>query len=439
MSQIISTGYTPHKYQDLMHRKGNRFNVNVCHRRFGKTVYAVNKMANKGLTCPLPNPQVAYIAPTYGQAEKIAWSMLKIYTQMLPGIEYNESKLRMVLPRPWLGDKVTAYLLGAENQDSIRGIYLDHVNLDEYQLMAPSIWSEVVRPLLADRKGSADFIGTPKGQNHFYDIYKTACANDSGLWGSFMFKASETGLIDAEELAAIRAEISEEAYAQEFECSFEAALTGAYWGKQMALAESEGRIANVPHDPSLMVDTFWDLGINDTTTIWFVQQYRMERRIIDYVEMSGEGIPYYAKLLKKDHRAQYNYREHNWPHDGEARDFSGTGDTRAQVARGLGIKPLRVHKKYDVMDTIDAARRILGSCYFDKTKCQRGIDALKSYEKKWDDKNKLFQDRPLHNWASHGADGFRLFSMAVRPGDDRHQSTNRLPQKCNNKYDMFKR
>lgn len=438
-SSIIHTGYVPHKFQDHMHRKGRRFNVNVCHRRFGKTVYATNKMSNKGLTSPLKNPQVAYIAPTYGQAEKIAWQMLKLYTHMIPGAEYNESKLRAVIPRPWLGDKVTMYLLGAENPDSIRGIYLDHAVLDEYQLMSPSIWGEVVRPLLADRKGGADFIGTPRGQNHFYDIYKVACANESGQWGAFMFKASETGLISEEELAAIRAEISEEAYMQEFECSFEAALTGAYWGKQMALAESEGRICNVPHDSALQVDTFWDLGVDDTTTIWFLQQYRMERRLIDYIEMSGEGIAYYVKKLREGHRSNYVYREHNWPHDGAARDFSGNGDSREQIARGLGLKPLRVHKKFDIMDSIDAGRRLLSSCYFDKTKCQRGIDALKAYEKKWDDKNKIYQDRPLHNWASHGADGFRLLSMAVRPGDDRHRGSSTLPKACNNRYDMFKR
>ena len=152
--------------------------------------------------------------------------------------------------------------------------------------------------------------------------------------------------------------------------------------------------------------------------------------------MSGEGIAYFARKLKEGHRLQYNYRSHNWPHDGAARDFS-VGESREQIARDLGIKPLAVHKKFDIMDSIDAARRILNRCYFDREKCAQGIEALKAYEKKWDDKNKIYQDRPLHNWASHGADAFRLLAMALRPGDDRHRAQSSLPQKCNNKYDMF--
>jgi phage terminase large subunit len=195
----------------------------------------------------------------------------------------------------------------------------------------------------------------------------------------------------------------------------------------------------MPHDQALQVDTFWDLGVNDSTTILFVQQYRLEIRIIDYIEMSGEGLPYFIKKMKEGHRANYVYREHNWPHDGAARDFSSNGDTREQLARGLGLKPLRVHKKFDIMDSIDAARRLLPRMYIDQTKGARFIECIRAYEKKWDEKNKIYQDRPLHNWASHGADALRLLAMALRPGDDRHQSTNRLPQKCNSRYDMFKR
>ena len=201
----------------------------------------------------------------------------------------------------------------------------------------------------------------------------------------------------------------------------------------------QNRICNVPHDPALMVDTFWDIGVGDSTTIIFVQQYRLEIRIIDYIEMSGEGVAYYAKQLKTGHRANYVYRSHEWPHDGAVRDFSGTGESRFRIAEGLGVKPIRVSPKFDIMDSIDAARRLLPRVYIDQTKGARLIECLKAYEKKWDEKNKIYQDRPLHNWASHGADAFRLMAMAVRPGEDRHQATNRLPQKCNNKYDMFKR
>lgn len=438
-AQVISTGYQPREIQKIMHKGLKRFNVICVHRRGGKTVFSINELIDKGLRCDKRNPQYAFVAPTYSSAEKIAWTMLKEYTRMIPGVEYNESKLRCTIHRPWLDDKVTFYLMGAENPDSIRGLYLDGAILDEFALMDSRIWGEVIRPALSDRLGWAIFISTPRGQNSFYDMYKIACANESGQWGAFMFKASETGLIPPDELKALRLEMDEDAYLQEFECSFEASLTGAYFGKQMTQMNEEKRICNVPHDPALMVDTAWDLGVSDSTTIIFYQQYRMEVRIIDYIEMSGEGIAYYAKKLKEGCRANYNYREHLWPHDGAARDFSGEGKTREQIARGLGIKPIRIVQKFDVMDSIDAARRLLPRVYIDQTKGARLIECLKSYEKKWDEKNKIYQDRPLHNWASHGADAFRLLAMALRPGDDRFQSTNRLPQKCNNKYDMFKR
>jgi phage terminase large subunit len=382
---------------------------------------------------------MAYLGPNYSQVEKVSWNMLKEYTKNIPGVSYNEAKLRCVIPRPWLDDKVTFYLLGAESPDSIRGIYLDGVILDEFQLMESRIWGEVVRPLLSDRKGWAIFIGTPKGQNVFYDMYKVACENESGQWFTALYKASQTGIIPEDELTAIRAEVDEDAYQQEFECNWAAALTGAYWGKQMSQMEQEKRICNVPHDSALMVDTFFDLGVNDSTTIIFTQQFRNEIRVIDYIEMSGEGLPYYIKKMREGHRSSYIYREHNWPHDGAARDFSSNGATREQLARDLGLKPLRVHKKFDIMDSIDACRRLLPRMLIDQTKGARFIDCLKAYEKKWDDKNKIYQDRPLHNWASHGADAFRLMAMALRPGDDRHGAQSRLPSKCNSKYNIFKR
>lgn len=440
---IIDTGYRPRHHQNIIHKSPKRFKVIVCHRRMGKTVYCINEKVDKGLYNPLRNPQYAYVAPTYGQAERVAWAMLKDYTRMIPGVEYNEAKLRCKIFRPWgdnnKGDWLTIYLLGAENPDSIRGVYLDGATLDEYASMNPTIWGQVIRPALADRAGWGTFIGTPKGQNHFWDIYNTALANESGNWGTFVFKASETKILPESELLEMRAEMTEDEYEQEMECSFTAALSGAYWGKQMADMEREKRICLVPHDPGLQVDTFWDLGVNDTTVIGFVQQFRNEIRLIDCVEMSGEGIPYYAKQLKFDHRAHYVYREHNWPHDGKARDFSANGDTREQVARGLGIKPLRVQPKFDVMDGIDAMRRLLPRVYMDSVKCRPLINAWKSYEKEYDEKNKIYRDRPKHNWASHGADVGRLMAMTLKPGEDRHRSQSTLPLKANNKYNMFKR
>lgn len=443
--KTLSTGYTPRALQAIIHSKMKRFNVLALHRRFGKTVLSVNEMIDRGLRCEHRDPQLAYIAPTYGQAERIAWNMLKGFTKMLPGVEYNESKLRAIIPRPHLGDKVTIYLMGAENPDSVRGMYLDFVVFDEFAEMNPDIWGKVVRPALADRRGGALFIGTPRGQNHFYDVLKMAQQNKDNGWFSEIYKASQTGILPPEEIEAMKAEMTEDEIDQELECSFTAAITGAYWGKAISEIEGKNRFGKVPHDPSLLVDTFWDLGVSDTTAIWFVQQSGQEVRIIDYWESTGSGIPDLARIIRADHRADYTYREHNWPHDGNSRDLS-TGKERSVTARGLGIKPLIVHPRYDVADSIDAARRLLGRCWFDVERCtfylkgdkgSRGIESLKNYTKKWDAKNKIYMDNPLHNWASHGADGFRLMGMALKPGKDRNDRTN-LPRMSVHEYDIFK-
>jgi phage terminase large subunit len=432
----IVTGYTPRPLQFRLHSSLKRFNVIVCHRRFGKTVFSVNEMVDRALRCTQKNPQFAYIAPTYGQAERIAWDMLKTYTRDIPGVEYNQQKLTATIPRPQYGDRIKIFLLGAENPDSVRGMYLDGAILDEFAEMDPRIWGEVVRPALSDRGGWAIFIGTPRGQNHFYDVLQVALKNETGNWFSAIYKASTSGVLPPEELRDLRAEMSEEQFDQELECSFTAALVGAYYGKAIAEIEAKGQIGKVPHDPSLLVDTFWDLGVGDTTTIWFAQQYRQEVRIIDYVEMGGEGLPYYAKLLKEGERSAYNYRYHEWPHDGGSRDLS-TGKTRNQTMRDLGVR-VNVNKRQEVADGIDAVRRVLARCFFDAVKCERGINALKNYRRKWDAKNKIFLEQPLHDWSSHGADGFRTMAMVLRPGEDRSEYKKNLPRVADTNYDIFK-
>lgn len=431
----IETGYSPRALQEKLHQSLKRFNVICCHRRFGKTVFSINEMVDKALRNTRKDPQYAYVAPTYGQAERVAWDMLKSYTRNIPGVEYNQQKLMCTIPRPHLGDRIKIFLLGAENPDTIRGMYLDGCVLDEYAQMHPRIWGEVIRAALSDRMGWAIFIGTPQGQNHFYDVYKIATENKSGNWFVALHKASLTGVIPKEELESLRAEMTEEQYEQEMECSFTAALVGAYYGKIINEIEANGQIGKVPHDPALLVDTFWDLGIGDSTAIWFVQQFRQEIRVIDHLEMAGEGLPYYAKKLKEGHRASYSYRDHHWPHDGGSKDLS-TGQERSVTMRGLGVR-VTVAKRHAPEDGIDAVRRILPKCYFDADRCERGIQALKNYQKKWDEKNKIFLDKPLHDWSSHSADAFRLFAMVNRPGEDRLAERRNLPRVADTHYDIF--
>lgn len=440
-NKVISLGYTPRPIQAYLHQtirqRKIRFFVAVCHRRFGKTKFALGELSTAGFECEHHNPQYAYIAPTYGQAERIAWTYLLEMFKDFPGITKNEQKLRLRIPRHDKGDCITIWLLGAENPDSIRGIYLDGVVFDEYAQMSPSIWGEVVRPLLSDRRGWAIFIGTPKGMNQFYQMYQTGQLNmvkhPHLNWFAFNAPASKTKIIEPEELKALRLEMSEEEYSQEFECSFQATLVGAYYGKYIMEAEEQNRILDLPYNPQYPVNTYWDIGVDDSTAIWFSQTVGDWEHIIDYYEMSGMGLEHYAQILKE---RGYSYGEHWFPHDGAVTEW-GSGNTRVQTAsKLLSIRP-RTAKKLPVADGINAVRMLLKRCKFDKIKCMRGLDALKNYERKWDDKNGIFQDKPLHNWASHGCDAFRVKAVCSRSNNGVSLKT--LPREAVTKFDPWSR
>jgi hypothetical protein len=425
----ISTGYEPRPLQDVLHRALKRFNVLVCHRRFGKTIFAVNEMLDKALRNKLKRPQYAYIAPTYRQAEMIVWEYILEYTESIPGRKINKQKLTITLELPD-GRNIKFMLLGAENPHSLRGIYLDGAVIDEYGECDPTVWGEVIRPTLSDRKGWAIFIGTPKGKNHFYDQYEKAVKNPS--WYAAVYRASETGIIPDEELELLKADMNESEYSQEYECSFEAALVGAYYKKEMHKMHIEKRITDVPYDPRFPVDTFWDLGIGDSTAIWFRQNVAGVWRYIDYLEASGEGLRYYAKeVLAKD----YVYGRHILPHDGAARDLS-SGETRQDTLRKLGIRT-EIQPRQKVDDRIQASRMMLSSCYIDEKKCYKGIEALKAYQREWDGKRQIFNPKPKHDWTCHAADAFGYSALDTRKSDFYNMDRKNLPKKAKVDYDIF--
>jgi hypothetical protein len=441
----VSTGYIPRPVQLILHNAFKRFNVLVCHRRFGKTVLVLNEMIDRGIRNILVNPRYYYIAPTYGQAKRVAWDYLKDYCKNIPGAEPNESELKVIIPRPSLGDKITFQLLGAENPGAIRGVYADGVVLDEMGEMGREIWGQVVRPALSDRLGWCIFIGTPKGRNLFYDLYQFASTgfwpDGEALeevpadWFAAMYKASETNIIQKGELEAARQTMTEDEYAQEYECSFTAALVGAYYGKEMNRLEEEKQITHVPYDAAAGVETFWDLGISDAMAIWFVQRAGREIHIIDYIEEAGQGLDYFAKILREK---RYIYDMHHFPHDIMVRELGNNGRTRLEVAEKLfGRQFCTVMKKDSPEDGINATKMLLPKCWFDVKKCARGIEALKAYERKWDSKNLVFSQKPLHNWASHAADAFR--GLALNFGDRPRQERNTLPTRSNNTYKPFGR
>jgi hypothetical protein len=201
--------------------------------------------------------------------------------------------------------------------------------------------------------------------------------------------------------------LTDEQYAQEFECSFEAAVIGAYYGKLMR--EAEDRISGVPYEPTAQVYTAWDLGIRDSTAIWFAQVVGREIRIIDYYESSGVDLGHYVRELGQ---RPYLYAGHIVPHDAQAKEL-GTGKSRLEVLESLGLKNLTIAPMHRVEDGINAVRTIIPRCWFDAKKCSRGIDALKLYRSEYDDKLQALKPRPVHDWTSHAADAFRYLAMTL--------------------------
>jgi phage terminase large subunit len=396
--------YIPRKQFIRFHDRTQRFACIVTHRRAGKTVACVHDLQRGALESRDVRARFAYLSPYLKQSKAVAWDYLR--AAMAPvrerGATAHESELRVDYPN---GGQVRLY--GADNPDALRGIYLDGVVLDEYADMDPRVWSEIIRPALADRQGWAVFIGTPKGRNAFYDLWQRS-QSDQG-WFSFMLKASETGLIPESELALARRDLSEEQYAQEFECSFDAAVVGSYYGKLMAQAEADKRIAGVPYDPAALVWTAWDLGIRDATAIWFAQVIGREIRIIDYYEASGVDLGHYVREINA---RPYVYAGHVVPHDVQAKEL-GTGKSRLEVLESLGLKNLTLAPLHRVEDGINAVRVFIPRCWFDATRCARGVDALKLYRAEYDDKLKALRARPVHDWSSHAADAFRYLAITL--------------------------
>jgi len=400
-SVILTSPYEVREQFKPLHTRKTRWSIGVCHRRAGKTVSHINELVMGAVRCTDPNPRFAYVAPQLNQAKDIAWTYLKEYTAFLSP-KVNESELWVELPG---GKRIRIY--GADNPDRLRGIYLDGVVLDEFGDMDPTIWTQVIRPALSDRKGWACFIGTPKGKNTFHKLWLAADGDPE--WTRLMLKASETGLIEPQELDDARKMMSADEYAQEYECSFEAAVKGAYYAHEMNAAEADERITSVPYDPRLPVHTSWDLGVADSTVVWFWQCVGRETRAIDVLKGEGVGLDWYAKRLQE---RDYLWGNHYLPHDVEVREL-GTGKSRKEVLEGLGIK-VTVCPNIPVADGIQAVRMLLPTCWFDAVKCRDGIEALRMYRREFDEKRQEFRVAPLHDWTSHYADAARYFAVAHR-------------------------
>jgi phage terminase large subunit len=397
----ISIPYTPREAFIPFHESDKRFAILVCHRRAGKTVSVLNQILKTTLLCKLPNPRGIFVAPSFAQAKDISWKYLKHYTRDIPGTEFHEAELRCTLPT---GGIIRLY--GAENPDRLRGIYADIAGLDEPASMDLSIWESVIRPALSDRNGKAVFIGTPFGEDSFFDIYQNALTDPD--WFHMKLRASESGILPPSELTAARKIMTPEAYEREYEVSFSATFPGAFYAKDVETAQDEGRIKFVPHDKSLETFAAVDLGMDDSTAIWTWQLYANEWRFLEYYENQSKGLDHYITWIKN---RDYKVDKVFLPHDAKVREL-GIGKSRHQYFLDRGIDA-EVLQKTSITDGISAVRLAFNRMWFNVKGCEKGIKALRNYRSDFNSKNKVLRNSPRHDWSSHGADAMRYAVMSM--------------------------
>lgn len=417
----IRLPYAPRVAFLPFHQRKQRWACLVCHRRGGKTVAVINDLIAAGIQQADP---YAYFAPFRSQAKAVAWDYFKFYARPILHRDKlpNEAELKLTLL-----NGATFQLFGADNADAARGMGFRRVAMDEYGDFRPSVWGNVIRPTLSDRRGSAVFMGTPKGHNQFYDIYREALADPE--WFSMTLKASTSGILHPEELKAARKQLSEDQYDQEYECSFDAAILGAFYGKEMRRVDAEGRICDVPHDPDFPVYTAWDIGRTDDTAIWWYQNIANQIRVLDWYAESGGSVEEYIgdefkpgtitlEVLKRKEERGYQYERHWLPHDARAKTLGSDGKSVIEkLGKHLGLSKMRIVPGLSVQDGIEAARTALGRCWFDNkcnTSSSSGVEALRQYQRQYNEDSKAFVKEPMRNWATHSADAFRMLAIAER-------------------------
>lgn len=405
----IPNHWKPRDYQvplwQYMENGGKRA-VCVWHRRAGKDSVALNWTARAAFS------RVGtywHMLPTQRQGRRVVWEGLdregrRMIDQAFPpelrsSTQDQEMRIRLANGSVW-------QCVGSDAYDSLVGANPVGVTFSEYAIADPQAYS-FLRPILAENEGWAIFIYTPRGENHGSSLYRMA--KQQAGWFSELLDVEATGAIPISVIDEERASgMPESLIQQEYFCDFASGVAGAYYSEYMNAAEKDGRITRVPHEATIPVTTAWDLGIDDATVIWFVQTVNREIRLIDYYEASGVGLEHYAKVLKEK---PYSYDRHLFPHDVSVREL-GTGRSREEMLQSLGVRPTVV-PRIDVEDGINAVRAVLGKCYFDEVKCERGLMALRSYRTEYDSKLGTFKARPLHDWSSHASDAFRYLATGL--------------------------
>ena len=415
----LPNNWQPRPYQrplwDYLENGGKR-GVAVWHRRAGKDEVALHWSA---VAMHMRPATYWHMLPEAKQARKAIWNAVNPHTgrrrideAFPPEVRSNTNDQEMFI-RFKCGS--TWQVVGSDNYDSLVGSPPAGIVFSEWAIAKPSAWA-MLRPILLENKGWALFIYTPRGRNHGQSILRTA-EEEEGWFGQRL-TVDETGLFTPEQLEAEKRELmtlygqdeGDSLFQQEYYCSFDAALMGSFYGRYINEAEKDERVRKVPYDKAAPVHTAWDLGFTDDTSIWFFQVVRGEIHIIDYYERSGEDVAHYVKVLQD---RPYVYGKHFVPHDARPKTFASGGRSILEQAKALGVTMTLV-PNVGVQTGIQGVRVILPRCWFDKDKCRDGLEALRQYQREWDEDKRTFKEKPLHNWASHAADAFRYLAVAYR-------------------------
>lgn len=406
--------------------------VKVWHRRAGKDLTdwnaAIERTAEEPMTCK-------YAFPTNDMARDNLWES---YTNA--GLRFTEFVPLPLRVRRNKGDdglndslKRIEFITGGSlrvisvhKPGRARGGNSKLFVLSEFQAMDPII-IDIIMPIIEANGGTLLINMTANGDSAAKGMME-AWEADPDVWTSTL-TVNDTEVFNDEQMVRIRRQTVERFIArgqgeeegnafvdQEYYCSWDSPVIGSYFGSAMRRADDEGRLTKVPHESQLPVQTWWDLGVDDSMSIWFVQLFNREIRLIDYYESSGEGFAHYARVLKGQHEGlermkYYDYDKHFAPHDIKVRNMGEDARTRLEVARSVGIKFTPVKRVAYKEDGIEAIRTILSRCWFDVEKCKRGIGALKGYSKVWNEKMMIYDDKPLHDWTSHGVDAFQTGAL----------------------------
>lgn len=386
-----------------------RWSCLIVHRRGGKTFSSLQKLLYRALTHKRsgPPPRYAYIAPTREQAKDIAWAYLKSFTWQIPGAVPNESELKITFP-----DGMTIRLYSGENYERMRGLYFDGVVIDEPEDISPLAWPSVIRPCLTDYKGWAIWIGTVKGKKGQWQRY--CHAKQDPEWFALYLKASESGILDAEELASIRRDpmMTEDLFQQEYECNPNIGRPGAIYAKEVSQAEADGRVQAFSPDKGALIHTTWDIGSPENTEVIYFQRVGPWLYIVDH----DRGLRLTtAERVAHMNAKGYSFGVHCLPHDAASKRPGGLSFVEELASAGLN-NVVVIPRTDDPERRINRMREMFPNIYFNEPTTKELLVSLEAYHRKEDIKTATIQSVIVHDWASHGADCFGYIAEAELAG-----------------------